>query len=194
MTGTPSEDVTQILSRIQSGRGSAAELLPVMYEELRAIAKRALTSERGAMMLQPTMLVNEVYVRLVSGDARLGERRNEFLAVAARAMRNVIVDHAREQRAEKRGGSRDRVTLSGLPVEAVESTSQHDLPALRDALLELERLDSRAAEIVAMHFFSGMTGSEIAQTLGVHRNTVVRELAFAKAWLRRALEGGNPTT
>lgn len=175
----------ELLARIGHGSESASALMPLFYAELRAIAGGMMRAERESHTLQPTALVHEAFVRLIQGDASLGKEPGEFLAVAARAMRNLLVDHARGRRTQKRGGAWDRVTLGGVAAdEAQRAETDVDLLDLSNALEELEQLDDRQARIVEMSFFAGMTGDEIATQLGVHRNTVVRELRMARAWLR----------
>ena len=187
MDERPSKQVTQLLSRIGSGTESPATLMPLVYAELRGMAQRFMQSERDEHTLQPTALVHEAFVRMVDGESTLGRDRAEFLAVAARAMRHLLIDHARRRRAEKRGGaSQDRVTLTGLD-DAPKDLSGAELIDLDAALSELEELDSQQSQIVEMCYFAGMTGQEMAEKLGVHRNTVVRDLQMARAWLRQRL-------
>lgn len=182
--------VSRLLAQVSRGQGSATAVLPLVYRELRAIAGDLMRRERDDHTLQPTALVHEAFVRLLRQDADLGVQRVEFLAVAAQAMRNLLVDHARKHRAEKRGGARDRVTLGGVEAEAGVAPTEVDVLDLHAALDELEELDPRQAQVVEMAFFAGMTGQEIADHLGVHRNTVLRDLRMARAWLRRALSRG----
>ena len=178
------DDVTRILSGLGSGATSLDELLPIVYAELRSTADRLMKGERDDHTLQPTALVNEAFVRLAVGEARFGSNRRHFLAIAARAMRNLLVDHARRRRTEKRGGGREQVTLSGL---ADDRDTEVELLDLHAALEQLAELDERQARIVEMSFFAGMTGDEIAAELEIHRNTVVRELRMARAWLQHEL-------
>ncbi len=180
---------TQLLAGIEAGRLPFSALMPVIYDELRAVADDLMRVERGDHTLQPTALVHEVFVRLAQGEAALGRGRREFLAVAAKAMRHMLVDHARGRRTDKRGGAWQRITLGGVSSSDAEDLEVLDL---HEALEELEQLDRRQAEIVEMCFFAGMSGQEIAEQLGVHRNTVVRELRMARAWLRRRMQQGEP--
>lgn len=187
MAESPERHVTRLLKEVGASGKGVDELLEIVYRELRAIAGRLMDRERDDHTLQPTALVHEAFVRLVQGQdgQDLGDSRRSFLAIASRAMRNLLVDHARRHGAVKRGGAQDwnRVTLAGL---AEEANSDHfDLIALHEALEELERIDERQARIVEMCFFAGMTGKEIAEELGVHRNTVTTELRMARAWLLR---------
>ena len=178
------EDATRILMRISEGTESPAALMPIVYQELRSIAGDLMRRERGDHTLQPTALVHEVFVRLIEQQGSLGAHRRDFLALSAQAMRNYLVDHARKHNAEKRGGSRDRMTLGEASDQPQEEV---DILDLHVALEELARLDERQARIIEMVFFAGMTGQEIADHLGVHRNTVLRDLRMARAWLRRAM-------
>jgi RNA polymerase sigma factor (TIGR02999 family) len=168
-------------------RQAAADLLPQVYERLRALAAGLLGKVRPDPLLQPTMLVHEAYAQL-SGGRDVGWRsRTQFLAIAAKAMRDVLVDQARRARAQKRGGGDawQRITASDL----CDDRAQVDLDvlALHECLDRLAALDPRAAEIVQMRFFGGLSGDEIALALGISRATVVRELTAARAWLARAL-------
>ncbi|MCR9243713.1 MAG: ECF-type sigma factor [bacterium] len=185
MAATPRDDVTRILDGLESGATSLEELLPIVYAELRVLADQVMRTERAGHTLQPTALVHEVFVRLADGDAALGGSRRHFLGIAARAMRHLLVDHARRRQADKRGGGRAQVTLNGLADDAAESDIE--LLDLHAALERLATLDERQALIVEMSFFAGMSGDEIADELGVHRNTVVRDLRMARAWLQREL-------
>ena len=189
MSESSREEVTRILSGLGSGETSLEDLLPIVYAELRTSADRLMQAERGNHTLQPTALVHEVFVRLADGNSELGSNRGHFLSIAARAMRNLLVDHARRRKAEKRGGGGQHMTLSGV----VDEGDQMDVELLdlHDAIEGLAALDERQARVVEMSFFAGMTGDEIAVELGLHRNTVVRELRMARAWLRRELEPGN---
>lgn len=181
-------DIGRIVSRLADPRDGAADVTEV-YGELRALAAKLMRSERGEHTLQATALVHEAYVRLVGSQNLEDADRLRFLDAAAVAMRRVLVDHARKAKADKRGGEWERVTLQGVVLDDGENDG-FDLLGLQDALAELEVLDPRAAKIVELRFFAGLTGNEIADHLDVSRNTVVRELTHARAWLARRLEGG----
>lgn len=184
------QDVDRILERVGAGELGTAALMASVYAELRAMADRMMGSERGQHTLQPTALVHEAFLRLADG-AEVGEKsRLQYLGAAALAMRHILVDHARKRGAQKRGGTWKRITLQGL-TEANTPTDEIDLLQLNEALETLESLDPRQAKIVELRFFSGMTGQEIADHLGVSRDTVVRELTLSRAWLQRELSRGD---
>ena len=177
------ESIERVLARIEAGEGDLNELIPPLYGELRAMAERFMQNERRDHTLQPTALVNEVFLRCAGPTPPTARTRSEFLALAARVMRNTLVDYARAHGAQKRHVPGSRVSLSGL-AEAVEPVEILDL---HEALEQLSRLDSRQAEILELSVFGGMSGQEIADRLGVHRNTIVNELRVGRAWLRRTL-------
>lgn len=184
------QDVTVMLQGIAAGdSGAAAQLLPVVYEELRALARAHLAGERAGHTLQPTALVHEAYLRLVGGEQggdRAFNGRQHFFATAATAMRRILVDHARERNALKRGGGR-RVDLSDGDAVAVDDDL--DLVGLDDALKKLEAVDKRRARVVTFRFFGGLTVDETATALGVSPATVKNDWAFARAWLLREMAG-----
>lgn len=187
--GTPAPGaVTQWLLD-WGGRDKAAldQMLPVVYEELHRLAERYLSRERPGHTLQPTALVHEAYLRLV--DQRRVDWRNraQFLGLAASMMRRILVNHARDRAAGKRGGGAEAVSL-GL-MEAVAGVEEIDLIALEDALGRLGAQDERKGRVVELKFFGGLTIEEIAEVLGVSGATVEREWAFARAWLFDAIEG-----
>jgi RNA polymerase sigma factor (TIGR02999 family) len=158
--------------------------MPIVYQDLRRLAAGYLRRERAGHTLQPTALVSEVYLRFVGHEQPDWSGRLDFYAAAARHMRQILVDHARRRRARKRGGGQRAVTLDDalLPVQR-----PHDLVALDDALEALARFDERKARAVELHYFGGLTQDEAAQVLGVHVNTVARELRLARAWLHREI-------
>lgn len=180
-------EVTRLLRQWQSGdEASLDALLPHVYAELRRLAAHALRGQQGHDTLQPTALVNDVFVRLL-GAARLNiTNRKHLFTTAAKLMRQVLVDRARAQSREKRGGGQwqraDLVEAVGLPIK--EDTS---LPALDEALRALEALDPRMAQIVELRYFTGLEVSEVAQLLGVDERTVYRDWAMARAWLRERI-------
>lgn len=179
--------VTQILARASAGDAAAADqLLPLVYDELRALASAYLARERSAHTLQPTALVHEAYVRLVSADTAWTGRAH-FLAVAAIAMRRVLVDHARRRNADKRGGGVDRVEL----LDADTRTDRRDMQILEldELLRRLEALDPRRARVVELKFFAGMTNEQIAEALGLARSTVADDWTVARAWLAAEMRG-----
>lgn len=164
-----------------------AALLPVVYEELRQIALAAMAREADGHTLQATALVNEAYLKLAGGRVPALQGREHFLGVAARAMRQVLVDHARRRGAERRGGGAHPVTLS-LVGPGVE-VPLDDMLALDRALDELEEQEPRLRQVVEYRYFAGLNDSEIATCLGVTRRTVLRDWARARSWLNRRIYG-----
>ncbi len=181
------EHVTRILSDLEAGRASAAEeLLPLVYDELRALASGLFRRERAGHTLQPTALVHEAYARLVRPAAGTGlaakfDGRAHFMAVAAKAMRQILSNHARDRHRLKRGGGWRRVTLGDCAAEGAEPDA--DLIAVDHALARLADLDPRQAEVVELRFFADLTVGEIAHVLGLSVSTVEREWRMARAWL-----------
>jgi len=157
--------------------------------ELRRIARRCMAGEKAGHSLQATALVNEAYLRLVDAQRVRWQDRSHFLAMSARLMRRVLVDHARGRRYQKRGGGAQRVTL----VDGLAGTDErpHDLVALDDALEALARSNERKAQVVELRFFGGLTLEETAHVMGVSADTVDRDWKLAKAWLLRELRGGD---
>jgi RNA polymerase sigma factor (TIGR02999 family) len=185
---TPSE-VTRILSRIQDGDASAAAvLLPLVYDELRGLAAGYFRAEDPNHTLQPTAIVHEAYLRLAQQPDARWEGRNHFLAVAAKAMRNLLINHARDRRAQKRGGGLKRITLSS-GLNATDDSSV-DLLDLDDVLQKLETMNERHARIVELRIFSGLTIEETAKVLGISETTVSADWSIARAWLKARLRSG----
>jgi RNA polymerase sigma factor (TIGR02999 family) len=175
-------DVTRLLRLWQQGdREASEELLPLVYGELRRIARRHLRAERDGHTLEATALVHEAYLRLAGGAELHWNDRVHFYAVAAQMMRRVLVDHARGRGAAKRGGSMIRVSLDEARDPAIESGA--DLVALDDALKSLEVIDPRKSRVIELRFFGGLTLDETAAVLGVSVPTVVKEARLARAWL-----------
>jgi RNA polymerase sigma-70 factor, ECF subfamily len=173
-------DVTRLLGAAGGGDREALErLYESVYAELRTMAESGMRRERGAHTLQPTALVNEVYVRLAASNT--WENRRHFFGAAAQAMRRILVDHARRKYAEKRGAGLERVTLTDLDVSAPEEDL--DVLAINDALDRLAGEDPRLAEVVNLRFFVGMSIEETAQAMETSPATVKRDWAFARAWL-----------
>lgn len=166
------------------------QMLPVVYDELHRLATRYLSREATGHTLQPTALVNEAYLRLV--DQRRVDWRNraQFLGLAANMMRRILVNHARDRAALKRGGKAEQVSLSLL--DSPSGQPDVDLIALEDGLDRLAVMDERKSRVVELKFFGGLTTEEIAEVLQVSGATVEREWAFARAWLYDAIEGTNP--
>lgn len=161
------------------------ELDPRLYEELRRIAARYMRDERSTHTLQPTALVNEAFVRIADHVRAEPRDRGRLLALAARVMRNVLVDHARRKATGKRGADARRVTLSDL---TVDGEAQIDLVALDECLAELARFDELKGRIVDLLFFAGLSVPEVADTLGLATRTVEKHWSLARTWLRSRLE------
>ncbi|MFZ4574648.1 MAG: ECF-type sigma factor [Phycisphaerales bacterium] len=163
---------------------AAAEMLPLVYDELRAIAAGMLRSQRAGHTLQPTALVNEAYLKIVGAARQEWSGRQHFQAVAAIAMRQILVNHARDRRADKRGGSGwKRVTLIAAEDKHADAPDDADLLALDEALTKLEGIDATQARIVEMRYFAGLSNADIAALLGVSERSVIREWRMAQAWL-----------
>ncbi len=158
-----------------------------IYKELRAIAEVCFRGQNQGHTLQPTALVNEALAKMIRSDSKQWESKSHFLGVAAKAMRHILIDHARKKRTSKRGGEFGRVTLSGVMI----SNSQEGFDALDvdEALIKLERVDQRQARIVELRFFGGLNTMQIADVLGISPRTVELDWRFARAWLRRELIG-----
>lgn len=186
MSGAAAGQVTRILATMRCGDDSAARrLLPLVYEELRAIAGELFQDQPPDHTLQPTALVHEVYVRLVNHQQTEWIDRAHFLAVAAKAMRNLLIDHARKRKAAKRGSGGERLTLDAVLDSAAERSI--DLLALDEALETLGRLHERQARVVELRFFGGLTVPGAAQVLEVSPATVDNDWRMARAWLTRWL-------
>jgi RNA polymerase sigma factor (TIGR02999 family) len=179
-------EITRLLTAAAHGdRQAAADLLPLVYEELRKLAAARMAAERPGHTLDPTALVHEAYLRLI-GDQQF-DGKAHFFAAAAEAMRRVLVNHARDRARLKRRATRTRVDLDRMTNLA--AASDHDLVELDDALNRLANAFPVAAELVKMRFFVGMTLGDAAETLGISRRTADRHWAFARAWLADALAG-----
>lgn len=191
---TSQEQVTRILTEMQSGHRSAAEqLLPLVYDELRVLADQFLRRERRDHTLQPTALVHEAYMKLVRQDGMQWQGRAHFYAVAAQAMRRILINHARSHQAAKRGGGGERIRLcdrhvpdSGHDV-ANRFSSPVELLALNEALNRLEHLDERQCRVVELRFFGGLSVDETAEALGVSARLVKLDWKMARAWLHQQL-------
>jgi len=179
-------EITVLLQAWGGGDRAALErLLPLVYGELRRVAGRAMRRERPDHSLQSTALIHEAYLKLLGGSTPRWESRAHFYAIAAKLMRQVLVDHARTRRRRKRGGSAVRVTLDeGL---VVSPKPDADLVALDDALDALAEVDARKARVVELRFFGGLGVEETAHVLGVSPQTVMRDWRLAKVWLYREL-------
>jgi RNA polymerase sigma factor (TIGR02999 family) len=180
-------DVTQLLDAIREGHAAAEDLLPLVYDELRKLAAHKMAGERPGQTLQPTALVHEAYLRLLgSNQAQQWDGRGHFFAAAAEAMRRILVESARRKKRLKHGGDLERVDLDAI--ELPQPMADDELLALDEALDRLASLEPRAAEMVKLCFFVGLTQERAAKELGVSLATGERLWAFARAWLFRELE------
>lgn len=183
-----SGDITRCLEQLRNGdQGALDELLPRLYDELRALAQRLLAGEHAQRTLSPTALVNEAYLRL-SNERRLGVAdRADFFAVAAVAMRRILVDSARRRQAGKRGGGDARIDLDAIDAGLVSDAEIPELLAVDAALDRLGSESARARRVVELRVFVGLGVEEIAEVLGLNEKTVRRDWLLARAWLRREL-------
>lgn len=185
-------DATRLIDAAAAGdRKAAADLLPLVYDELRRLAAAKLAHEKPGQTLQATALVHEAYLRLVGGDpSRDWHGRGHFFAAAAEAMRRILVERARQKRSLKAGGEFRRHDLNDIqPADGADL----DLIALNDALDVLERRDARQAAVVKLRFFAGLTAGEAAEALGVSLSTTENDWAYARAWLRLEMDAvGDP--
>jgi RNA polymerase sigma factor (TIGR02999 family) len=182
-------EVTRFLNAIEQGDpNAAAQLLPLVYDELRKLAAAKMATERPDHTLDATALVHEAYLRLVGDRAYVDHRH--FFRVAARAMRQILIDRARHHRRARRGGDRQRVPLSqsGPVVEA----RPDELLALDEALERFSVVDPLKAELVKLRYFGGLSEQDAAETLGISRATASRYWTYARAWLINAIDGQNP--
>lgn len=202
-------NVTQLLAAVEQGQPQAAEaLLPLVYDELRRLARDRLSQEKPGQTLQPTALVHEAYLRLVGGEARSREPagpenastssapfphtfdgRGHFFVAAAEAMRRILVESARRKRRLKRGGDRNREPLDEVQIAAPEVDGQ--MLELDAALEKLALKDPRKAELVKLRYFAGLTQSQAAEALGIGISTADRDWSYARAWLFREMAAGH---
>lgn len=189
MRPVSSSQVTELLLQWSQGNPAAREtLIPLVYDELRRLARQCLASQRPDHTLQSTALVHEAYVRLVNHSSVHWENRVHFFAVAAQLMRRILVDHARKRLAAKRGGNRLTLTLDDAI--ALPKKRELDLVALDDALNELAELDQRQSHIVELRFFGGLSIEDASHQLGISPATVKREWATARTWLYQQMSQG----
>lgn len=178
------QQVTQLLVAWGAGdRAALDELMPLVYEELRRLAHKCMSRERPDHTMQTSALLNEAYLRLVDQKNIHWQDRSHFFGIAARLMRQVLVDYARKRRYAKRGGDAPRVPLDEAMIVSAERAA--DVVALDDALKGLAEIDPRQSQIVELRFFGGLSIEETAEVLGVSPGTVMRDWTLAKAWLRR---------
>ena len=181
-----STEVTVLLERWNDGNDDVQEeLLPIVYEELRRMARRHLRKQRAGHTFQTTELIHEAYLKLAVGKQRDWKSRNHFFGVAATAMRHILVDHARAKMSKKRGGSAKRVDFE--ETAAVYSQDSGSVVALDECLKALGEVDDRKAKVVELKFFGGLKVEEIASFLGVSEKTVKRDWQFSRAWLLNKL-------
>ncbi len=196
MSDRPSKPITELLGATARGDADARqELWSLVYDELRRIAQQQLSYEPPGRTLQPTALVNEVYLRLGGDDRVDWADRHHFFAIAARIMRCIRVDSARRRKRLKRGGGRQPLSLDGLPDSSPDAATVPCWPdddpaqtlAVEEALVRLEQIDPRKAELVMLRFHAGLTREQIGDMLGIAPRTVDKEWYFARAWLHREL-------
>jgi RNA polymerase sigma factor (TIGR02999 family) len=185
--GLEPKDVSAMLTAWGQGDQAAGnKLIEIVYQELRRLAAYYLQSESGGHTLQATALVHELYLKLFSaGPAQLNDREH-FLAVAARQLRHIVVDHARSKYAQKRGGLQGKISLDDASAFAVPTDGR--ILDLDEALQRLEKLDARASQVVELRFFGGLTDDEVAKTLSISPATVKRDWDFARTWLLSQME------
>ncbi|MCC6361131.1 MAG: sigma-70 family RNA polymerase sigma factor [Phycisphaerales bacterium] len=183
----PQETITRLLNHAAGDRPSAAaELLPIVYEELRRLAATFFSDQRSGHTLQPTALVHEAYLKLVDQTIAWSNRR-QFFVVAAAAMRSILIDHARNRGRLKRGGDRERIVLADDP--AAPADDALPIESIDQALRRLAELDERKARLVELRFFGGLTLDEAADVLGLARSTASEDWRIARAWLYNELRG-----
>jgi RNA polymerase sigma factor (TIGR02999 family) len=190
---SPDPQLTRLLEEWQRGDSAAAEqLVPLVYAELRRIAASKLRSERGGHTLQPTALVHEAWIRLMKQHGSAWQNRDQFFAIAAQAMRRILVDHARKRHAAKRGEGEVPLDVDDVARVLTMTLPDERLMALDDALEELGKLDARQVKIIELRFFAGLSVEETASVLEISPTTVKREWATGRAWLYRAINGDGP--
>ncbi len=181
-------EITKLLKDWSGGDSTALDrLIPLVYEELHRLAHQHMRRERAGHMLQTSALINEAYLRLADQSEMAFENRAHFFGIAARLMRQILVDEARKRSSAKRGGGAIQVSLAEVTTVAQEQAT--NVVALDDALRNLERLDARQGEIVELRFFGGLSIDETAEVLKVSSGTVMRDWTFARAWLRNEMTG-----
>ncbi|HEX5132162.1 MAG TPA: ECF-type sigma factor [Candidatus Krumholzibacteria bacterium] len=188
MAISPRRNLTELLRGLDPASPRFGEVYAIVYDELRVLADQQLRRERAGHTLQPTALVHEAFLKLADTATLDLESRGHFFGIAARAMRQVLVDHARQKQAAKRGGNLDRVTLT----TSIEGQPDHatDVLDLHTALEKLATEDEPLARLVELRFFTGLTLDEAADALGVSRRKAAKDWSVARLWLRRELEGG----
>ena len=191
MSDNASHQITRLLAEWGQGDERALEeLMPLVYDELRRMARGYLRKQPAGHTFQTTELLHETYLKLAGKDEQHWENRAHFFGVAAKAMRHILVDHARSKHAEKRGGWQERITPEDNVADAGVQSSQ--VLALNDALNTLAGLDQRKSDVVELKYFGGLTNEETAGVLKISVETVKRDWRFARTWLLRALDGTPP--
>ena len=186
MTTSKPSEVTRLLQQLDTGdRSGVDQLFAVVYQQLRNLAGQFFRREPEENTLQPTALVHEAYMKLVDQTRVDWQGRTHFFAVAAQAMRRILVDHARRRGAAKRGGNQHRIALDDNLV--IESNRDEDLLALENAATKLTKLDPCQAQMIELRFFGGLSIAEVAKVMGISTRSVEREWTMVRAWLRREL-------
>lgn len=182
----PTGEITRLLTEVTNGNREAVDqLIPLVYSELRRMARRYLSRERLDHTLQPTALVHEAYLKLVDQRGQVWQNRAHFLAIAAELMRQILIDHAKSYCAEKRGGGAGKLSLDVL--DAIDKKQYPQLIILDEALSKLKICDPRQGRIVELRFFGGLTEEEISEVVGFSVRTVKRDWRVARAWLYREM-------
>lgn len=183
----PASDVSRLLGEVADGNASAVDqILPLVYDQLRAVAQQRMAGERIGHTLQATALVHEAFLRLVGPREIPWESQAHFYAAAAESMRRILVDHARSRKREKRGGKHQRVALNVLDLAQAENSEE--ILAFDEAFRRLEQREPEAAEVVRLRFFAGLSVDQTAEALGSSPRTIDRRWKFARAWLFRELQ------
>jgi RNA polymerase sigma-70 factor, ECF subfamily len=181
----PSELTQLLLDWSRGDKNALDKLMPLVYDELRSLARRYLSRESVGHTLQTTALVNEAYMRLIDQSRVQWQNRAHFFAICAQMMRRILVDHARKQQYAKRGGGAVKISLDDIALLSNEKAAE--LVALDEALEKLAGMDSRRSRVVELRFFGGLNNEEIASVLGISANTVMRDWNLAKAWLYKSV-------
>lgn len=187
MLNLPSHQITQLLVQWSEGNQLASEqLFPLIYEELRQMARRYIRRQSAGHTFQTTELIHEAYLKLAKQDVQNWQNRSHFFGVAAQAMRHILVDYARSKQSQKRGGWQERITLADNTAISKEQRSD-EIVALDEALKRLAELDERKSRVVELKYFGGLTNEEIAEVLKISPETVKRDWRFSRTWLLREL-------
>lgn len=191
-TSDPGERITELLQSWQQGNAqSGEEVVPLVYAELRRIARMRLSAERAGHTLQPTALVHEAWLRLMQQHGATWQNRSQFFAIAAQAMRRILVDHARRRQSHKRNSGDAPIALDAVEDLVAGPVPDEEMLALDAALEQLTGLDQRQARVVELRFFGGLSIEETAQVLDLSATTVKREWTSARAWLYREIQRQN---